>query len=204
MNPEILNKTLQTVTDFYDQRKVGDVGSLGFRRSSDLARVKACLHELMARSLLVPQETLFLDMGCADGRVNVLMSYVTKKSIGIEVNEWILDEYGPVKAELDEALKTGQLPLPPDNISLFLGDTLDDEIHESIKDETGVNFEDFDLFYTYLTMYEEFFELIFRKAKRGSIFMVYGLDKVLPKIEGFQLLTPKKPIEGIIALYKKM
>ncbi len=204
MNPDTLNKTLQTVTDFYDQRKVGHVGSLGYRRSSDLARVKACLHELMTRSLLVPMESLFLDMGCADGRVNVLMSYVTKKSIGIEVNEWILDEYVPVKAELDEALKTGQLPLPPDNISLFLGDALDDEIHESITDETGVDFEDFDLFYTYLTMYEEFSELILRKAKRGSIFMVYGLDKVLPKIEGFQLLTPKKPIEGIIALYQKM
>ena len=203
LNPDILDKTLQTVTEFYDQRKVGHVGSLGYRRSSDLARVKACVDGLMARSLLVPQETLFLDMGCADGRVNVLMSYVTKKSIGIEVNEWILDEYGPVKAELDETLKTGQLPLPPENISLFLGDTLDDEIHKSIKNETGVDFEDYDLFYTYLTMYEEFSELILRKAKRGSIFMVYGLDKILPKIEGFQLLTPKKPIEGIIAVYQK-
>lgn len=204
MNPDILNRTLQSVTDFYDQRKVGHIGSLGFRRSSDLARVKACVDELMARSLLVPQETLFLDMGCADGRINVLMSYVTRKSIGIEVNEWILDEYVPVKAELDEALKTGQLPLPPENISLFLGNTLDDEIHKSIKNETGVDFKDYDLFYTYLTMYEEFSELILRKAKRDSIFMVYGLDKVLPKIEGFQLLTPKKPIEGIIALYQKM
>jgi hypothetical protein len=204
LNPDTLNRTLQTVTEFYDRRKVGHVGSLGFRRSSDLDRVKACVDGLMARSLLVPQETLFLDMGCADGRVNVLMSYVTKKSIGIEINEWILDEYVTVKAELDEALKTDQLPLPPDNISLFLGDALDDEIHQSIKDETGVNFEDFDLFYTYLTMYEEFSELIFRKAKRGTIFMVYGLDKVLPKIEGFQLLTPKKPIEGIIALYQRI
>ena len=152
LNPDILDKILQTVAEFYDQRKVGHVGSLGFRRSSDLARVKACVDGLMARSLLVPQETLFLDMGCADGRVNVLMSYVTKKSIGIEVNEWILDEYGTVKAELDETLKTGQLLLPPDNISLFLGDTLDDEIHRSIKNETGVDFEDFDLFYTYLTI----------------------------------------------------
>jgi len=192
------------VTEFYDQRKVGHAGPLGFRRSSDLARVQACVDGLMARSLLVPQETLFLDMGCADGRVNVLMRYVTKKSIGIEVNEWIFEEYVPAKAELDEALKDGQLPVPPDNISLFLGDTLGDEIRRSIKDETGVDFEDFDLFYTYLTMYEEFSELIFRKAKRGSIFMVYGLDKVLPKIRGFQLLTPKKPIEGIIALYQKM
>jgi hypothetical protein len=142
-------------------------------------------------------------MGCADGRVNLLMSYLTVKSVGIELREWIMDEYLPVKTELEETLRTARLLLPPDNISLFLGDTLDDETHEAIKKRTGTSFEDFDLFYTYLSMYEEFSELIVRKAKKGALFMVYGLDKILPKINGLELLTPQGPLEGIIALYRK-
>jgi hypothetical protein len=203
MNPDKLEKTLQTVAEFYDQRKVGHIGSMGFRRSSDLGRVKGAINQLIARSFLIPQKCLFLDMGCADGRINVLMSYLTAKSIGIELNEWIMDEYIPMKTELEEVLKAARLPLPPDNISLFLGDTLDDEIHKTIKNQTGMDFEEFDLFYTYLSMYEEFSELIVRKAKKGAIFMVYGLDKILPKINGLELLTPQKPLEGIIALYRK-
>ncbi len=203
MNPDKLEKTLQTVADFYDQRKVGHIGSMGFRRSSDLGRVKGATVQLIGRSLLIPQKCLFLDMGCADGRVNVLMSYLTAKSIGIELNEWIIDEYVPAKTELEETLKTVRLPLPPDNIALFLGDTLDDETHETVRNRTGTGFEDFDLFYTYLSMYEEFSELIARKAKKGAIFMVYGLDKILPRINGLELLTPQEPLEGIIALYRK-
>ena len=203
MNPDKLEKTLQTVADFYDQRKVGHIGSMGFRRSSDLGRVKGAIAQLIACSLLIPKKCLFLDMGCADGRVNVFMSYLTAKSIGVELNEWIMDEYVPVKTELEDALKTARLPLPPDNISLFLGDTLDDETHEAIKNRTGTDFEEFDLFYTYLSMYEEFSMLIARKAKKGAIFMVYGLDKILPKINGLELLTRQKPLEGIIALYRK-
>jgi hypothetical protein len=203
MNTDTLEKILKTVSWFYDQRKVGDIGSMGFRRSSDLGRVKGAMEQLMAQSLLIPQKSMFLDMGCADGRVNVLMSYVTGKSIGIERTEWILDEYVPVKTALEETLMADQLPFPPDNISLFLGDTLDDETHVAIKNETGVGFAEFDLFYTYLTMYEEFSGLIARKAKEGAIFMVYGLDKVLPRIDGFELLTPQKPLEGIIAVYRK-
>jgi hypothetical protein len=203
MNPDKLEKTLQTVADFYDQRKVGHIGSMGFRRSSDLGRVKGAIAQLIGRSLLIPQKCLFLDMGCADGRVNVLMSYLTAKSIGIELNEWTIDEYVPAKTELEETLKTIRVPLPPDNITLFLGDTLDDETHETVRNRTGTGFEDFELFYTYLSMYEEFSELIARKAKKGAIFMVYGLDKILPRINGLELLTPQEPLEGIIALYRK-
>ena len=203
MNPNKLEITLQAVSDFYDRRKVGHIGSMGFRRSSDLGRVKGAMDHLMDRSLLIPQKSTFLDMGCADGRVNVLMSYVTSKSIGIELTEWILDEYIPRKRALEDTLMADRLPLPPDNISLFLGDTLDDEIHKAVRNRTGTGFEEFDLFYTYLSMYEEFSELITRKAKKGAIFMVYGLDKILPKIEGLELLTPQEPLERIIALYQK-
>ena len=143
-------------------------------------------------------------MGCADGRVNLLLSYVVKQSVGIEVHEWILDEYAPLKKGLEVTLRKHHLQLPPNNISLIHGDTRDETVHETIKERTGVSFEEFDLFYTYLTMYEEFAELIARKGKTGSVFMIYGLEKVLPRLNGLQLLTRGKLIQGIIALYQKI
>jgi hypothetical protein len=199
-----LRETLLKVAQFYDQRKVTHKGYLGFRQSSDLTRLVACIDHLIDHSLLIPQQSLFLDMGCADGRVNVLLSYVVKQSVGIEVHEWILDEYVPLKRRLEGILREHHLGRPPQNISLIHGDTLDEAVHETIRDRTGVCLEEFDLFYTYLTMYEEFAQLIAQKAKRGSVFMIYGLERVLPKLDGLQLLTPGKLIEGFIALYQKV
>ena len=198
-----LRTTLHAVARFYDQRKVGDGGSLGFRRSSDLAKVVACLEPLIQRNILMPQKSLFLDLGCADGRVNVLLSYLVKKSIGIELDEWTLDEYVPLKTGLEATLMESDLAFPPDNIFLFNGDSLDDVLHEAIDEQTGVSFGEFDLFYTYLTMYEEFAELVGRKAKKGAVFMVYGLERILPKFNGLHLLTPERPIEDTLTLYKK-
>jgi hypothetical protein len=51
---------------------------------------------------------------------------------------------------------------------------------------------------------EEFAELIARKAESGALFMVYGLEKIVPRFTGFRLLTPERPLEGIIALYQKV
>jgi hypothetical protein len=199
-----LRRTLLKVAQFYDQRKVTHKGYLGFRQSSDLTRLVACIEHLIQHSLLIPQQSLFLDMGCADGRVNVLLSYVVKQSVGIEVHDWILDEYAPLKKALEGALKEHHFQPPPHNISLIHGDTLNAGVHEIMTERTGRTFEDFDLFYTYLTLYEEFAELIARKAKRGAVFMIYGLEKVLPKLDGLQLLTPGRLIQGIIALYQKI
>ncbi len=204
MLDEGLRKTLLKVAQFYDQRKVSHTGYLGFRQSSDLTRLVACIDHLIQDSLLIPQQSLFLDMGCADGRVNVLLSYVVKQSVGIEVHDWILDEYAPLKKGLESTLGEHHLQCPPHNISLLHGDTLDEVVHETIIGRTGASFEEFDLFYTYLTMYEEFAELIARKAKSGAVFMIYGLERVLPKLNGLQLLTPGKLIQGIIALYQKI
>lgn len=204
MLDEELRKTLLKVAQFYDQRKVSHTGYWGFRQSSDLTRLVGCIDHLIQHSLLTPQQTFFLDMGCADGRVNVLLSYVVKQSVGIEVHEWIVDEYAPLKKGLEGALRGQHLQCPPQNISLLHGDTLDEAVHQTIKERTGKCFEDFDLFYTYLSMYEEFANLIARKAKKGSVFMIYGLERVLPKLDGLQLLTPGKLIQGIIALYQKI
>ena len=142
-------------------------------------------------------------MGCADGRVNVLLSYLVKVSIGIELDDWTLDEYVPLRTALEATLKEDGLSLPPDNIFLLNGDSLDAAVHGTIQEQTGVSFEEFDLFYTYLSMYEEFAELIAQKAKKGSVFMVYGLERILPKFNGLHLLTPERPIKGTLTLYQK-
>lgn len=199
-----LDRTLIKVAEFYDRRKVGDVGHLGFRRSSDLFKVLSCLKTMIGQGLFVPADALFLDMGCADGRVNVLLSYLAKKSIGIELDEWTLDDYGPLREELDVLLTQGGLLLPCQNIFLYQGDSMDESLHDRIHHETGVRFDQFDLFYTYLTMQEEFAELIVRKAKAGAVFMVYGLEKIIPRFTGLRLLTPEKSLEGIVALYQKL
>lgn len=202
-HPHGLFKTLDEIARFYDARKVGDKGFLGFRRSTDLGRLISCLEGLIARRLLIARRSLFLDMGCGDGRVNVLFSYLAGASVGMEVDEWTLDEYSPLKEELESILRERELPTPPDNIYLFLGDSTDEAIHELMRRETGIRFEDMDLFYTYLTMYDEFSRLIAAKAKKGAVFMVYGMEKIIPRLDGLRLITPERTLEGILALYQK-
>jgi hypothetical protein len=202
LNEEI-RKTLRRVASFYDHRKVGDVGALGFRRSTDLAKLIPCLGWLIEHHLLIPGQSRFLDMGCADGRVNVLLSYLVKFSVGIELDEWTLEEYAPLKKELEGFLCEDLLLLPPQNIFLFHGDSTDETLHDTIMGKIGAGFGGFDLFYTYLTMHDEFAEMIVRKAKQGSVFMVYGLETILPRFNGLRLLTPERALEGILALYQK-
>lgn len=196
-------EVIHKVARFYDERKVGDVGHLGFRRSSDLGKLARCLPLLIQEKLLVPGTSIFLDMGCADGRVNVLLSYLVKLSVGIELAEWTLDDYAPLKRELEATLAECRLPFPRDNIFLFHGDSTDEALQEAVRAKTGMEFDQFDLFYTYLTMQEEFAELIARKARPGAVFMVYGLKNILPRFRGLRLLTPERTLEGILALYRK-
>ena len=199
---EVTKRSLEAVAEFYDKRKVGNVGPLGFRRSSDLKILLSCLNLLHEQGLL-RKNCSFLDMGCADGRVNVLMSYFVRASVGIELDEWTLDEYTQLRGELDLVLESLGLLPPPDNIHLFHGDACDSSVHRLIEDTTGIGFGDFDFFYTYLVMHEEFSRLIAAKAKSGAIFMVYGVHKVLPRYEGLRLMKNLSPMQGILALYKK-
>ena len=168
-----------------------------------MERLAACLDQLINQKLLIQNESLLLDMGCADGRVNILLSYLVKHSVGIELDEWTLDEHTSLRKELEKYLANQSLLFPPNNITLFHGDSMDESVHERIQKQINIGFEDFDLFYTYLTMQDEFAGLIARKAKKGALFMVYGLDKVMPKYDGLQCLTGDKPLEGILALYRK-
>ena len=198
-----LKQTLGHVAHFYDHRKVGHVGPLGFRRSTDIKKMLLCLNRLLDANIIVPGQSNFLDLGCADGRVNVLLSYLLKTSVGIELDDWTLDEYLPLKAELGEELRSRGLLPPPENIFLFHGDSTDEAVHRTIAQKTGHAFKEFDIFYTYLVMHEEFSKLIGAKAKKGSFYLVYGLDKILPRYKGFRLLDAISPLEGILAVYQK-
>ena len=198
-----LKKSLANVAEFYDRRKVGAVGPLGFRRSTDLMTLLACVDRLIGEEIIKPDETSFLDLGCADGRVNLFFSYLVKLSVGIELDEWTLEEYDPLRGELENTLQQKGLLSPPANIFLFHGDSTDKTLHDSITRKTGTGIESFDLFYTYLIMHEEFAEMLAERAKKGSIFMVYGLNRILPKYPGFRLLQNLSPMEGILALYQK-
>lgn len=198
-----LRETLATVAAFYDQRKVGDSGPLGFRRSTDLQTLLSCTERLMTEGIIVPEKTAFLDLGCADGRVNLFFSYLVRWSVGIELDEWTLDEYLPLRSQLESVLKRESLPTPPDNIFLFHGDATDHRLHEAIARRTGLDLGSFDLFYTYLVMHDVFAEMLVDSAKKGAVFMVYGLDAILPRYPGFRLLRHLSPMEGILALYER-
>lgn len=198
-----LTETLKQVADFYDARKVGHTGPLGFRRSTDLENLCLCAERLLEEGIIRPGKTRFLDLGCADGRVNVFFSYLSAASVGVELDEWTLEEYGPLRAELETHLRNRNLPAPPDNVRLFHGDSTDDEVHRGIYRDTGIPLGDFDVFYTYLIMHEEFGRMISRKAKQGAVFMVYGLEKILPSLPGLRLLGRLSPMQGILALYRK-
>jgi hypothetical protein len=206
MRPSIstpIRSTLTHVARFYDSRKVGDVGPLGFRRSTDLATLLTCLDRLVQGGVVEPQKTRFLDLGCADGRVNVFLSYVVRISVGIELDQWTYEEYAPLRSRLETDLGREGLRLPPENIFLFHGDATHEGVHNAIGRQTGVGFEDFDLFYTYLVMHEEFAGLIRERGKAGARFMVYGLDKILPRYRGFRLMDGISPMERILAVYEK-
>jgi SAM-dependent methyltransferase len=198
-----LLETLNRVAAFYDGRKVGEVGHLGFRRSTHLGALMGSLDLLLHEKVLVPGETRFLDMGCADGRVNVLLSYLVKASVGIEIDDWILEEYEPLKSALVEILLAEKFLFPPENIHLFLGDTLEERVHEKILQSTRLPFEAFDLFYTYLTMYQEFADLIAERARPGTHFLIYGLDLILPRLRGLTIVQDPRLLENKLALYRK-
>jgi hypothetical protein len=194
---------LKKTAEFFDARQVGDVGPLGFRRSTNLTTLLACAERLITENIIKPGQNTFLDLGCADGRVNLFFSFLMRVSVGIELDEWTLDEYDPLKQELTETFKAAGMAPPDDNVSLLHGDATDEAVHDRIVQETALNLSDFDFFYTYLIMHEEFAQMLAEKAKKGAIYMVYGLHKIMPRYPGFRLMKALSPMEGVLALYEK-
>jgi SAM-dependent methyltransferase len=194
---------LTEVARFYDARLVGDVGPLGFRRTTELGRLLPCLSTLTERGILVPGESAFLDLGCGDGRVNDLLSFLTRASIGVELDEWTVDEHRALRAELAAALERQGLGPLPDNVSLFRGDATDWVMHEVIRRATDVAFDEIDVFYTYLTAHDELAGLIAARGKAGCAFLVCGVGEILPRYEGLELIEELSPLNDLLAVYRK-
>jgi SAM-dependent methyltransferase len=198
-----LSRTVDFIARYYDNCKVGYVGHEGYRKSTDLLKFARCIDELKRLSLIDANRTLFLDLGCADGRVNVLMSYFVKLSLGIEVDPEILAEYNPRKEELSHKLQSANLIQPMDNITLFRGNSLEPATYEQIEKNANVRFEEIDIFYTYITLHDMFAAKIAAEAKAKALYLVYGFSKILPSYQGLELLIPDLASQGIVALYGK-
>ena len=203
MDDSRLQQTIATIADYYNGCKVGYVGHEGYRKSTDLVKFGECIDELVALGYIEPEHTTFLDLGCADGRVNMLMSYFVKRSVGIEIDSEILAEFSPRKKELTHRLQSKNLIQPPDNISLFNANSLEAATYEHIEDSINVRFEEVDLFYTYITLHDLFAAKIAEEAKTKALYLVYGFSKILPRYQGLELLIPDVASQGIVALYGK-
>jgi len=196
-----LRQTIELIARYYDGCKVGYVGHEGYRKSTDLVKFARCIDELLRLGLIDPNHTLFLDLGCADGRVNVLMSYFVKLSVGIEIDPEILAEYNPRKEELVHKLRRANLIQPIDNITLFRGNSLEAATYEQIESTVNIRFEEIDIFYTYITLHDLFAAKIAAEAKPKALYLVYGFNKILPRYQGLELLIPDLASQGIVALY---
>jgi SAM-dependent methyltransferase len=198
-----LKQTVACIADYYNGCKVGYVGHEGYRKSTDLAKFARCIDELVRLGFIDSDHTLFLDLGCADGRVNMLMSYFVKRSVGIEIDPEILAEFSPRKEELTHRIQSENLVQPPDNIFLFNGNSLEAATYEHIENTTNIRFEDIDLFYTYITLHDLFGAKIAEEAKPKALYLVYGFSNILPRYQGLELLIPDVASQGILALYGK-
>jgi len=198
-----LRVTSICIARHYDGQKYGREGVEGYRKSTDLMKLVEVVEELARLKVVNHATTVFLDLGCADGRVNVLLSYRVKRSLGIEIDPLILQEYAPRKRTLLDVLVREGLPLPPDNIHVLVGNSLDTDTHQALFNAAGVRFSDVDLFYTYITLHDLFGEMIASHAKKGAHYLVYGFNKVLPRYEGLELVIPDVGSQSIAALYRK-
>jgi len=200
----LLFPALKAIAAFFDGCKVGYQGTKGYRKSTDLFKFIHCIRELRTLGFLDKDSTVFTDLGCADGRVNIFMSYFVRQSIGIEIDSEILNEYTLRRKGLDGLLRQAGLPLPPGNIFLFNGNSIDPETYKRMGEETGVGFADVDIFYTYITLHDVFGEKIAAEARPGALYLVYGFNRILPRYgEKMEIVLPDVGSQGIAALYRK-
>jgi len=203
MKSNNLHRTIELTANYFDGRKVGCFGNTGYRKTTDLSKFCACIEDLTDSGIIRTQSTVFTDLGCGDGRVNLLMSYFVRLSIGLEIDSEILSEYGPRKNELISLLRSEGAILPPENIFLVHGNSLDDRSFDEIRSKTGVDFADVDLFYTYITLHDLFAEKIAERGRTGLHYLVYGFSRVLPAYESLELVNPDVGARSIAALCRR-
>jgi hypothetical protein len=131
------------------------------------------------------------------------MSYFVKSSVGIEIDPEILAEYRQRKKELTLELQRENLLQPPDNISLFKGNSLETSTYDLMENSIGVRFERIDLFYTYITLHDLFAAKIAEEGKQKALYLVYGFNRILPRYQGLEILIPDVASQGIVSLYGK-
>ena len=204
MGDLLTDKTLRTISIFFDKYKVGYEGNKGYRKTTNLFKLCFAVQDMVNAGYLDRGNTVFWDLGCGDGRVNIFMSYFVKCSIGTEIEPLIFEEYKVRKKELEGILRNSKLKLPSDNIFLFQGDSLSKETEKAVYKVTGYSFRDVDIFYTYITLHDVFAEKILLDAKRHALYLVYGFSKILPSYEGFKLVNPDVGRQNIMALYEKL
>ena len=85
------------------------------------------------------------------------------------------------------------------------GNGVEDEAatYQQIASMINVQFEEIDLFYTYITLHDLFGAKIAAAAKPKALYLVYGFSKILPSYQGLEILIPDVASEGIMALYGK-
>jgi hypothetical protein len=197
------NPELDGVEDFYDARLVGDVGPLGFRRTAELRKLRRCLPELIEEGILRPGRSSFLDLGCGDGRVNVWMSYLARVSIGVELDEWTLEEHAELRRELEERLQQRGLRPPAGDVHLFHGDATDPGIHALIQRAAGVALDEIDIFYTFSPAHAEFASLVATHGRSGCAFLVYAVNQIFPDYDGLERFDALCPLGDVLAVYRK-
>jgi SAM-dependent methyltransferase len=203
MKDHDLHTTIKLTVDYFDSRKAGCFGNTGYRKTTDLGKLHACIEDLAVSGIVKPGSTVFADLGCGDGRVNLLMSYFVRLSIGMEIDREILSEYALRRKELISILEKEGAVLPPENIFLIHGSSLQNRTFDEMRSRTGADFGDVDLFYTYITLHDVFAEKIAERGRPGVHYLVYGFSKVLPVYESFELVNADVGAQAIAALFKK-
>ena len=198
-----LKKTIERIAEFYETGRASHVGFQEYRKTSDLKKLGRCIDPLWEMGILNPQKTIFMDLRCGDGRVNVLMSHFVKKSMGIEIDEDILWENKSLYKKLNTFLKEEDLLIPPGNMYFHRGDSTKDVTFQAVYDITGIRFSDVDIFFTHMTLHHLFGEKIAKEAKKGAYFMFHGISKVLPTYQGLQPIKNEGILEGMVTIYRK-
>ncbi|MBI4773997.1 MAG: hypothetical protein HY788_07435 [Deltaproteobacteria bacterium] len=131
------------------------------------------------------------------------MSYWVRFSLGVELDEDLIAKASPLRNELNDLLEGRNLATPPDRLRTWVGDSLKDSTYAELRRDTGIGFENIDVFYTHFTLHDVFADKIAREAKAGAVYLVYGLDRVIPRYPGLRALTQDRALHGILGVYRK-